>query len=282
MSEKTEKNMDLQEDYFKDKKMELNKQRFVLVSKIISILIILIAVFMIINHSINFVRRTNMFNIDNLVIKGNIYLNFNDIIDIIDLKAGDNMFNISLGKLKQTLELHPRIEHVFIKRELPNKIIITLKERKPLVLLNLKKEIGHCLYEIDKNGFIIGEHPHISNYDLPVVTGMEFNNTVPGEQLNDATLRKILHALANTENKYYDFRRYVAEINIKKVFKNFDVTLYLNYYNTRVLFGENFSEDKLKKLNELLITIKEKTKKKISDLEYINFKYDEAIGKYNG
>ena len=94
--------MDLQEDYFKDKKKELNKQRFVLVSKIVSILIILIAVFMIINHSINFIRRTNMFNIDNLVIKGNIYLSFNDIIDIIDLKAGDNMFNIILGTLKKT------------------------------------------------------------------------------------------------------------------------------------------------------------------------------------
>ena len=278
MSEKTEKNMDLQEDYFENKNKELNKQRFVLISKIISVLIILIAVFMIINHSINFARKTNMFNIDNLVIKGNIYLSFNDIIDIIDLKKGDNMFNISLGKLKQALEFHPRIEHVFIKRELPNKIIITLNERKPLVLLNLKKEIGHCLYEIDKNGFIIGEHPYISNYDLPVVTGMEFNNAVPGGQLNDKVFLRILKVLSGIEDKYYDFRRYVAEINIRKAFKNSDITLYLNHYNTRVFFGENFTEDKLRKLNSLLMVIGER----ISDLEYINFKYDEAIGKYNG
>lgn len=278
MKEESKKDIVLQKEFYKNRKMDMIKRKLIIIIKSICILIIGIAIFMVVDRSISFIKRTNMFNINNLVIEGNRYLSFNDIIDIIDIKAGGNIFNISLGKLKKKLEFHPRVESVFIRRGLPNKIIISLTERKPIVLLNLKKDISHCLYEIDKHGYIIGEYPYIHDYDLPIITGYKSDNLVLGEKLDDITFLNILKVLSWMGKKYYDFTRFVAEINIGTELKKPNITIYLNHFNTRVVFGENFTEDKLNKLNSLLMVIGEK----ISKLEYIDFKYEQAIGKYIG
>jgi len=278
MSKHLDKNIDLQEEYFKARKKRNIIQKLTIIVKIICILIILTALVMIINYSIHFVKKSNTFNIDDLTVEGNKYLTFKDILDIIDIKDHDNIFTISLSKLKKKLELHPRIKSVQVKRDLPDKIIITIEERKALVLLNIKKEIGHCLYEIDSEGIVIGEYPNISNYDRPVITGFELENVFLGERLNNGSLLNILQVLSVIEEKYYNFARYIAEVHVNDLFKKPDIIVYLNHFNTKVLFGENFNEDKLNKLNSLLMVIG----RKITDLEYINFKYDEAIGKYNG
>ena len=194
------------------------------------------------------------------------------------LKEGDNIFNLNLKKLKKKLEFHPRIKSSHVNRELPDKIIINITERQPIVLLNSKKEISHWLYEVDKEGFIIGEYPNICNYNLPVITGDKLKNVILGGKINDITVLNILKTLSEMEEKYYNFARIFAEINVSTQFKKPDITVYLNYFNTKVVFGEKFTGDKLIRLNSLLMVIG----KRISRLEYIDYKYDEAIGKYNG
>ncbi len=267
-----------QDEFLRAKKIESLKGKFVKGIKVICVLIILTALFMIISKSMDYIKRINIFTIDNLNIKGNKYLSFNDIVNIVDLKEGDNIFNINLKELKKKLEFHPRIKSTYIQRELPDKIIINIMERKPVVLLNSKKETSHWLYEADKDGYIIGEYPNIYNYSLPVMTGDKFKNVILGGKINDITVLNILKTLSGMEEKYYKFTRIFAEINVSTEFKKPDITVYLNHFNTKVVFGEKFTRDKLIKLNSLLMVIGNK----ISRLEYIDFKYDEAIGKYNG
>lgn len=268
--------INLQDDFYHNKKIEKGKRIILKGTKIISILIILVALALVVGRSIEFVKKTSMFNINNLIINGNVYLTFNDIIEIIDIKSGDNIFHVQLREMKNKLELHPRVKSVSLKKELPDKIIININERKPLALLNAQKDINYCLYEIDSEGYIIGEYPHLLTYDLPVITGYLFKNIIPGEKLNNEFFLNILAILSKIENKYYNFKRFIAEINIKKGFKNPSIIIYLNHFNTKVRFGESFTEDKINKLNSLLMVIGDK----IYDLEYIDFKHNEAVGKY--
>lgn len=276
MSDDIKKYIDKQEDFYQDVRKEKSRKMFYRISKSISIIIILIAVVMVIQRSIIFIKRTNLFNINNLIIKGNIHLTFNDIIEVMDIQSGDNIFHVQLKELKEKLEYHPRVKSVDIKRELPGKIVINIVERKPIVLLNARKDFNYCLYEIDEEGFIIGEYPNIFIHDLPVITGDCIDNAILGEKLTHHSFKKVLTTLAKIEKQYYDFKRYIAEVNINCKEDHALITLYLNYFNVKVEFGENFTVDKLNKLNSLLMVIG----KKMDNLEYIDFKYNEAVGKY--
>ncbi len=278
MKEEINKSITAQNDFYKTQKTELFKTRCIKGIKILCVLIILFAVFLIISRSMVFIKKINIFSIDNLIVKGNTYLSFNDIAVIMNIKPGDNIFKINLKSLKKKLESHPRVKIVYVKRELPDKVIIDIVERTPLVLLNCKSGLSHWLYEVDKNGYVIGEYPNIYNYDLPVLTGDEFGEVFLGEQLTDITVLNILKTLSGMEKKYYDFKRIMAEIHVSIELKTPDITVYLDLFNTKVLFGEKFTEDKLNKLNSLLMVLGEK----VSRLEYIDFKHDEAIGKYSG
>ncbi|MBU1077807.1 MAG: FtsQ-type POTRA domain-containing protein, partial [Spirochaetes bacterium] len=207
MSNENRKYTDLQEDFYHTKMIIKGKKIMIVGSRIVSILLIITALVMLGQRSIDFIKRVNIFTLNDLIINGNAYLSFNDLLDIMDIKSGDNIFHVHLKKLKAKLELHPRIRSVSIKRELPDKIIINIVEREPIALVNTRKELNYRLYEIDAEGYVIGEFPDFSTYDLPVVTGDIFERIILGGRIKNKEFLDILSIVSKTEVKYYDFKR---------------------------------------------------------------------------
>ncbi len=239
--------------------------------------IILFALILVIVRSTEFIKKNNTFSIHNIVLKGNEVIQLEDIITILDLKDSQkNIFQMRLQEAKNKLLAHPRIKLAVLERQLPHTLIIEVKERKSLVLINSKTDFGNSLYELDETGRVIGQDPYIYNYDLPIITYNQRNDLMVGEKITNKFLFQILDTLYHMNQKIYNFNRLIAEIHVTQGERETDIIMYLNNFNIKVLLGKEFTENKLKKINSLLIVLGAKVK----DLEYIDFKYNEAVSKY--
>lgn len=243
----------------------------------ISLAIIFFALILITIRSTEFIKKNNTFSIHNIVLKENELIQLDDVITILDLKnSRKNIFQIRLQEAKNKLLAHPRIKSVVLQRQLPHTLIIEIKERKSLVLMNSKTDFGNSLYELDETGCVLGQDPYIDNYDLPIITYHQKNDIIVGEKITNKFLIKILDTLYHMNQKIYNFNRLIAEIHVTQGEQETNVIMYLNNFNIKVLLGNEFTENKLKKINSLLIVLGSK----IKDLEYIDFKYNEAVSKY--
>lgn len=267
----------LQKEFLQKKFFYQIKDRLKNAFRISCIIIILIAAVLAGQKSIKYIKNMNLFNLNQVGISGNKYLSFNDIMEILEIKNYKNIFQVNLNQMKNKVELHPRIKSVSIRKILPNRLIIDVVERKAVALINIRKNFGYCLYEIDEDGMLIGEDPHLYEYDLPIITDAELENGVLGVRIKDKEVLSLLHILKKINDEIYDFDRIVAEINIMKDTElEYFITMYLNIYNIKVIFGKELNADKLYKLNSLLLVLNDDLK----NVEYIDFQYNEAVSKF--
>lgn len=259
----------------KFKRLKMSKRLYNL-SRIVAISIIIIALVLLIQRIMFFLKRTQIFSINNIIIKGNKVLSINEILETGKIVNVKNIFAINLKKLEENLILHPRIRKVSVKRKLPNLLYIFIEERKPVALINIKKDMLYKIYELDREGYIIGEGDRISNFDLPVITGVESDEIILGEKIKNKKVLNILDTLYRINEKIYNFKRLIAEINIRKIGAESELTIILNKKNIPVYFGNEIIFEKLLKLNSLIMIVAGR----LNDIEYIDFKYNDAVIKW--
>lgn len=270
------------EKYLKDqswtekfRRIKMSKRLYNL-SRIVAISIILIAFILLMQRIMFFLKRTQIFSINNIIIKGNKVMSIDEILETGKIVNVKNIFAINLKKLEENLILHPRIRKASVKRKLPNLLYISIEERKPIALINTKKDMLFKIYEIDREGYIIGEGDRISNFDLPVITGIESDDIILGEKIKDRLVLKILESLYKINEKIYNFERLIAEINIRKIGAESELIVILNEENIPVYLGNGIIFKKFLKLNSLIMIVAER----LNEIEYIDFKYNDAVIKW--
>ncbi len=246
-------------------------------SRYLAGIIIVFAVVLFIYEMIIFVKKASVFSINNVIVKGNFILTAKDIFELGELSNNENIFKVDLQKLKNRLELHPLIKSVLVRRQLPDKLVIEIKERKGIALLNIERsrKVSH-LYEIDKDGYVISEDNDIINMDMPIITGIGDEDVIPGEKISNTNVINILKILNQVNKEIYMFDRIIAEININKKYADTEYVMIIDKWNFPVYMGKNININKFFKLNALLMVLGDKLDK----IEYIDFKYNDAVGKF--
>ena len=64
--------------------------------------------------------------------EGMIYLNKEEVLNAADIKTGKNIFLSNTGSAKRKIENLPLVKSAAVKREFPNKIVISIEERTPV------------------------------------------------------------------------------------------------------------------------------------------------------
>jgi cell division protein FtsQ len=127
---------------------------------------------------------------------------------MVPVEQGTNIFAVDLKAMETTLEQDPRIRDVIIRRQLPSRIVITIEEREPVMLL-----IADQLYGVDEEGVVIPLEAEGYLRDLPVLTGV-FPEIQPGsgaEYLGIHRGLQILSAIAEVTPSLIDK---LSEINV--------------------------------------------------------------------
>ena len=112
-----------------------------------------------------FCTTNSYFNISSVNVSGNKRIKTQDILDKCGLKTGMNSLSVNLHDMEKLLLKNPWIASVSIKRNLPDTIDITIKERSPAFLA--KK--NDTLYYINPEGKIIAPVESSNFLSLPIL-----------------------------------------------------------------------------------------------------------------
>lgn len=133
-----------------------------------------------------------IFNITEINVIGNEKFESEEYIDLSELKTDENIFNFRKSKVISKIKKNAYVEEVIIKRKLPSKIEITIKERTPTYIIPLGEE-GFAY--INNQGYVLEKS--IGKIPLMSITGIstETENIVEGKRLNNEDLEKLQNVI---------------------------------------------------------------------------------------
>jgi len=156
----------------------------------------------------------DFFQITAVKIDGNRMTSKEQIAALSRVDIHSNLLAIKPDQVRSLLESHPWIAKAEVIRNWPNRLLINLKEKNPVALLN--RETG--LFYLDSRGRIIAAARPPQELDLPVITGLENYpfNTTQAAQVPDPLLDVLaLLKLANRNNPILP-QQNISEINISE------------------------------------------------------------------
>ena len=136
-------------------------------------LIILSAVVLIVILSLIYVSTVwkNNSTVTKINLTGNLTVSRNEIFELAGLKdsASVNIESLNLKQLEEKIAGHPEIKKVHISKEHQSELNIEIIEKRPVAIINFKKE----LKLIDEEFEIFPFKNFEKIYDLPVINGLK-------------------------------------------------------------------------------------------------------------
>lgn len=208
----------------------------------ITLLIILISGIMF------FLFTTPVFNITEIEISGNEKVSKEKIESLSQISLNINTFRYSKIKIRKNIKEEPYVDSVIVNRRLPNKIKITVEERKPSYIISYNE---NYIY-IDNQGYIL----EISNeaIDVPIIEGIKTKQEelIPGKRIIDEDLESINNILKIMESATSNgIDSKITAINFEN---NDNYLLKMDNEDKIVNFGDISNiNDKILMLKEILI-----------------------------
>jgi cell division protein FtsQ len=104
---------------------------------------------------------------DQISLKGNHYVTPPSVLEMFAADRGKSVLRIPLDQRRRQIESLPWIEQATVRRALPNRLQVEIKERTPIAFLREDSDMAL----IDVHGVIL-ERPLEGDFHFPVVTGV--------------------------------------------------------------------------------------------------------------
>lgn len=117
------------------------------------------------------------FDVDKIRAEGNTYYTQEEIIQASGLKTGGNIFKKNTGDAEEKLLSDPYFSDVDVKRDLPNTLVIEVRERKECATV----PYGEEYVVIDREGVVLAKEDR--QPELTLIDGMTIKSMTPGEPL---------------------------------------------------------------------------------------------------
>jgi len=208
--------------------------------------------------------RSVFFQVDKVDIIGCQRLDKRQVLSWSGLDIKTNLWSLRTSKVKKHLEEHSWIESASIRRKWPNELVIKIRERVPVAILNREKG----LYYIDRKGAVISPVLPEDGMDYPIITGGEQNTGFETQQ----DVERLRDAL--------NFIRYAGsgdpvlpKQNISEIHMGPEgaLTLYLADNPFPIYLGQGEMKQKYGRLSKVLAWLYRK--KQFTSTESINLNY---------
>lgn len=163
-----------------------------------------------------------LFNINSISVLGNIRHDESELIGVTNLIVGNNWFKTngldvksillfrSIQAEKNIKENCHYVKKAAVRLNIPDKVNIIVTEREPYVI----SPYSDAYLIIDEEGYILDLRKEISDYDLPMLKGMSFDNCKLGQAINAQDrkkfdiYKKVVEEIKNLDNdNVYDSRK---------------------------------------------------------------------------
>lgn len=204
--------------------------------------------------------KLDYFNIKAIKVVNNNNVSEEAVLKLSGITYGNNIFYINTSKSKTNIRTNPYIESVTIKRRLPNRIDIVLKERSAS---NYCVKGNSCLI-FDSTGRVLDEKDKLENEKLLLVYGVNEDRAQVGEKLPVEERKiKLINDLAEL------FRYNTSDVIFTSidVASLTDVKIYSNNVCIKIGSADKL-QDKLNKAINVIDIVKLKDKKGYVDVSY--------------
>ena len=144
---------------------------------------------------------TAFFRVEQLEIMGLTRYDTQDVLNTFGIKQGDNLFFCdSLRGQKRLLAQYPYFESVSVERDLPSRMVVTVKEAQPIAAVNSTQG---GWFVLDKDCRVLERTDQEGAKDAAEVLGLRTPGAEPGQTLpaEDPDVLEALKTLANGLDK---------------------------------------------------------------------------------
>jgi cell division septal protein FtsQ len=122
-----------------------------------------------------------------------------------DLAEGRNIFLVNLSKARTEIEKMPQVENVEVTRTLPNRLSVTVTERRPIAWVVSRADedptVSDKAFLIDARGMLMRTKAKLEEYlHFPVVSGVLTENLVAGERVTTSEMQAALELIRLTSD----------------------------------------------------------------------------------
>lgn len=121
-----------------------------------------------------------------------------------DIPAEANVLALDLKAIQKRLELQSGVQTAEVRRELPDRLVIHVTERRPLarvVIPRLLEESENFYYTIDQEGLIMRPRSGEDFHNLPEIRGISSDDIVVGERVELGEIYSAIYLLSLMERK---------------------------------------------------------------------------------
>lgn len=108
----------------------------------------------------NVVTQSNLLAIKEISVSGTHILSKEEVIEQAEIFPEDNIFSVNLRHTRMKIIAHPWIEDASVKRSIPSKVIITVREEVPLAVVHIPERADII---IDRKGVPFTENDAIGS-----------------------------------------------------------------------------------------------------------------------
>jgi cell division protein FtsQ len=204
--------------------------------------------------------------ISRLSVHGNHRLSNGEVLALVDGLRGRNILTIGLAEWQRRLLSSPWVEEARLRRVLPSRIDIFIRERAPIGLGRL----SGALYLVDAEGVVIDEFgPSYADLDLPMIDGLA---AIPGDgasAIDEARARLAARVIAALDARP-DLAERVSQIDVSDAH---DAVVILDGDTAMLRLGEDEFVDRIQEYLDVGPALRER----VPDIDYVDLRFDERL-----
>ncbi|MFN2369054.1 MAG: cell division protein FtsQ/DivIB, partial [Desulfurivibrionaceae bacterium] len=112
--------------------------------------------------------QSRLFQIAAIDIEGCERIGKKEILELSGVSIQSNLIKISRSRVEELVAGHRWVEWAEVARKWPDRLLISIRERKPVAIVNL----DDGLYYIDKSGELFAALTGEADLDYPVISGL--------------------------------------------------------------------------------------------------------------
>lgn len=161
----------------------------------------------------NWMTHSPRFAIREIVVRTEDKVSEAEVVRLANLNLGDNIFSFHLRECVDAIEIHPWVRRASVMRELPDRVIVEVSERKPVALVGLTS-----LYYVDEEGEVFKKVLPGERMDYPVFTGITLRDLVEDKDSVEPLIGLGLEVLDVAESSVIFSPDHMSEVHLDRAY----------------------------------------------------------------
>ena len=176
--------------------------------------------------------------VSNIRIRTSLQLSEQEVLAIAGVGPAERFYRLDTSEIRRRLESYPMVRSATVEKRFPDTLELILTEREPLSMLLHDAPSGRIVpVVIDEEGVVFEIGSAVSDWNLPVLTGLKFRELSAGSRVPDQLqpLLADLKALQRSEPGLYAL---ISEVRVvSRTANRYELLLYPVHQPVRLRLG---------------------------------------------